>query len=413
MIDYKKAILIIKKNKIKINSETILSINSINRVSSSNVYSPSNYPAANNSSFDGYAINSKETKNLTKKKFEKFKILKIIAAGDNPNIKKVPKYSTIEVMTGAMIQKPFDTVIPIEQINFVRSKDGTRYIIINKKIRKNEFIRFKGSDYKKGELIVKKGQLIEPKHILAMKALGVKKISVKKKINIIFYSTGNEITNKEQIPPWKIRNSNSFYLNSLTKIMPVTFKEKNILRDNDERKFQKELMRNIKSKTDIIVTSGAVSAGKYDFIPKIIKKFKLLSYFKGVAIRPGKPITFAKLRKNKVFFGLPGNPISSAACFRFFVVPFLFNSLEMKKEKPIFAKLKNSFIKKKFFTRFIKGKLETTKKGIVEFKVLKGQESFRINSLTKANSWGVFNIGKSYFKKGNVIECYPSVPFLI
>ena len=68
MIDYKKAIIKIKKNKIKINSETILSINSINRVSSSNVYSPSNYPAANNSSFDGYAINSKETKNLTKKK---------------------------------------------------------------------------------------------------------------------------------------------------------------------------------------------------------------------------------------------------------------------------------------------------------------------------------------------------------
>ena len=411
MIDYKKAILIIKKNKIKINSETILSINSINRVSSSNIYSPSNYPAANNSSFDGYAINSKETKNLTKKKFEKFKILKTIAAGDNPNIKKVPKYSTLEVMTGAMIQKPFDTVIPIEQINFVRSKDGTRYIIINKKIRKNEFIRFKGSDYKKGELIVKKGQLIEPKHILAMKALGVKKISVKKKINIIFYSTGNEITNKEQIPPWKIRNSNSFYLNSLTKKMPVTFKEKYILRDNDEKKFQKELMRNIKSKTDIILTSGAVSAGKYDFIPKIIKKLKLISYFKGVTIRPGKPITFAKLRKNKVFFGLPGNPISSAACFRFFVVPYLFNSLEMKKEKPIFAKLKNPFLKKKIFTRFIKGKLETTKKGIVEFQVLKGQESFRINSFTKANSWGLFPSGKSFFKKKALIGCYLSTPF--
>ena len=91
MIDYKKAILIIKKNKIKINSETILSINSINRVCASDVYSPSNYPAANNTSFDGYAVSSKDTRNLTKKKFKKFKILKTIAAGDNPNIKKVPK----------------------------------------------------------------------------------------------------------------------------------------------------------------------------------------------------------------------------------------------------------------------------------------------------------------------------------
>ena len=118
MIDYKKAITKIKTNKIKINSEIILSVNSINRVSSSDVYSPSDYPAANNSSFDGYAINSKETKSLTKKKFKKFRILKTIAAGDNPKIKKVPKHSTIEVMTGAIIQKPYDAVIPIEQIKF-------------------------------------------------------------------------------------------------------------------------------------------------------------------------------------------------------------------------------------------------------------------------------------------------------
>jgi len=411
MIDYKKATLIIKKNKIKINSETILSINSINRVSSTDIYSPSNYPAENNTSFDGYAVNSQETKNLTKKKFEKFKIIKTIAAGDNPNIKKIPKYSTIEVMTGAIIQKPFDTVIPIEQINFVQREHGKKYIIINKKIRKNEFIRFKGSDYKKGEIILKKGQLIEPKHILAMKTLGVKKICVKKKINLIFYSTGKEITNKEKIPPWKVRNSNSFYLNSLTKEMPIIFKEKNILRDNDEKKFQKELKKNIKSKTDVIVTSGAVSAGKYDFIPKIIKKQKLISYFKGVAIRPGKPVTFAKLQKNKVFFGLPGNPISSAACFRFFVLPFLLSSLEMKKEQPIFAKLQNPFLKNKFFTRFIKGKINTNNRGIVEFKVLKGQESFRINSFTKANSWGLFPSGKSSFKRGSLIKCFTTSPF--
>ena len=411
MISYKKALSILIKNKIKKENEMINSKNSSNRICAKNIYSPTDYPSGNNTAFDGFAVNSKETNILNKNNQKKFKIIKTIAAGDNPNIKKIKKFSAVEVMTGAIIQKPFDTVIPLEQIKVVKNKQKAKYILINKKIKKNEFIRFKASDYKKGEIILKKGQLIEPKHILAMKTLGVKKVSVKKKINIIFYSTGNEITNKEQIPPWKIRNSNSFYLNSLTKKMPVTFKEKNILRDNDEKKFQKELMRNIKSKTDIIVTSGAVSAGKYDFIPKIIKKFKLLSYFKGVAIRPGKPITFAKLRKNKVFFGLPGNPISSAACFRFFVVPFLFNSLEMKKEQPIFAKLKNSFLKQKIFTRFIKGKLETTKKGIVEFQVLKGQESFRINSFTKANSWGLFPSGKSFFKKKALIDCYLSTPF--
>ena len=406
MIDYKKAIIKIKKNKIKINSETILSINSINRVSSSNVYSPSNYPAANNSSFDGYAINSKETKNLTKKKFKKFRILKTIAAGDNPNIKKVQKYSTIEVMTGAIIQKPYDAVIPIEQIKFYPKKNKYNYIIVDRRISKNDYIRFEGSDFRKREKVINKGELIKSQHILALKALGIKKILVKKKPSIVFYTTGNEISNKENIPKWKVRNSNGFYINSFLNSLPVRFKQKKILRDHDSLKFKKEILTNLKSKNEIILTSGAVSAGKYDFIPSIIKQFKLKYFFKGVSIRPGKPIMFAKFSKNKVFFGLPGNPISSAACIKFFVLPFLYYSIGMKENKPIIARLKNSFVKKKTFTRFTKGKLTFSTKGEAEFKVFKGQESFRIKPFTKSNAWGLFPSGKDKFKKNDYIECY-------
>ncbi len=406
MIDYKKAIIKIKRNKIKINSEKILSINSINRVSSSNVYSPSNYPAANNSSFDGYAINSKETKNLTKKKFKKFRILKTIAAGDNPNIKKVQNHSTIEVMTGAIIQKPYDAVIPIEQIKFYPKKNKYNYIIVDRRISKNDYIRFEGSDFKKREKVINKGELIKSQHILALKALGIKKILVKKKPSIVFYTTGNEISNKENIPKWKVRNSNGFYINSFLNYLPIRFKQKKILRDHDSLKFKKEILTNLKSKNEIIITSGAVSAGKYDFIPNIIKQFKLKYFFKGVSIRPGKPIMFAKFSKNKVFFGLPGNPISSAACIKFFVLPFLYYSIGMKESKPIIARLKNSFVKKKTFTRFTKGKLTFSTKGEAEFKVFKGQESFRIKPFTKSNAWGLFPSGKDKFKKNDYIECY-------
>ncbi len=411
MISYRKSISILLKNKIKISDEYILSKNSSSRICAKNIYSPSNYPSSNNTAFDGFAINSKETNNLNRKKTKKFKIIKTISAGDNPNIKKINKFSAVEVMTGAIIQKPFDTVIPIEEIKFVTNKKKQKYILINKKIKKNQFIRFLGSDYKRRQIVIYKGQIIKPSHIMALKALGIKKIHVKKKPNLNFYSTGNEITNKEKIPLWKVRNSNTYYLNSLMKNMPITFNEKIILRDKDEIKFKKELIKCAKSNIDLIVTSGGVSAGKYDFVPNVIKKLSLKSYFKGVAIRPGKPITFAKFNKNKIFFGLPGNPISSAACFRFFILPFLINSLDMPKEKPIYARLKNSFFKKKNFTRFIKGKLCSTKKGTTEFEVLKGQESFRINSFTKANSWGFFPNGKSSFKKGSLVECYLSSPF--
>ncbi len=406
MIHYKRALLKLKKNKIKIKSEIVKVEKSLNRISSINLNSPNNYPAANNTAFDGFAINSKETIKINNKNSKKFKIIKTLAAGDNPNIKKISKFSTIEVMTGAIIKKPFDTVIPIEEVKFSPNSSKPKYIIINKKIKKNNFIRFLGSDFKKGETVIKKGEVINPQHILALKTLGVKKILVKKKPKIVFYTTGNEISNSSKIPNWKVRNSNSYYLKSFLENLPFNFIEKNILRDEDLEKFKKELKINLKSNNDIIITSGAVSAGKFDFVPKIIKSFKLKYSFKGAYIRPGKPIMFAKFKNNKAFFGLPGNPISSAACFRFFVLPFLFFSTGAYEPKPINACIKNQLIKKKNFTRFVKGKLSFSIKGLAQFEIHKGQESFKIKPFTKLNAWGLFPSGKDKFKKGDFIKCY-------
>ena len=163
----------------------------------------------------------------------------------------------------------------------------------------------------------------------------------------------------------------------------------------------------LNSKTDIIVTSGAVSAGKYDFIPNVIKTFRLSNYFKSVAIRPGKPVLFAKFKgKQKAIFGLPGNPMSSAACFRFFVYPYISSLLNLSDERPIQAVLKNNFVKKKNFTRFAKSKINTTKNGKIEVEILKGQESFRIKSFIKSNIWTLLPAGKVKFKKGEIVDCF-------
>tara|TARA_B100000686_G_scaffold353508_1_gene459407 strand:- start:2244 stop:3497 length:1254 start_codon:yes stop_codon:yes gene_type:complete len=411
MNSYKSAIKKIKKNRFIIKNVNVNLTEALNRVCAKEVFSPVNYPSSNNTAFDGFAVNSKETRFLSNKRIKKFKIIKTLAAGDNPNIKKIPKFSTIEVMTGAIIQKPFDTIIPIEQINFFPNQSKPRYIILQKKIKKNQFIRPAGSDYKKRSKVIKKGQFINPSHILALKTLGIDKILVKKKPKIIFYPTGNELSKEKKIPNWKIRNSNSIYLNSFVKYLPVNFIEKKILRDKDFKIFRNEIKNNIKKYSDLVITSGAVSTGKFDFIPGVIKQFKLKSYFKGVNIRPGKPLMFAKFKNNMCFFGLPGNPISSVACFRFFVLPLIFKSLEIEDEKPIIARLKNYFYKKKNFTRFIKGKLTFSKKGLAEFEVFKGQESYKINPFTKSNAWGVFKEGNSNFKKGSYIECYSSSGF--
>ena len=405
MISYKTAINKLKKFHLSTKSETILSRDSLYRICSENIYSKSNYPNSDNTALDGFAINSFETKYASNANKIKLKILKTVAAGDNPKIKKITKRTCIEVMTGAVIKKPFNTIIPYEKSKVIRIKNFN-YLVVNKKINKFNNFRFAGSDYKKGQVVIKKGHIIKPSDILILKTLGIKNIKVKKKLNIIIFATGNEITNQEKIPNWKVRNSNGSYIKSFSKILPLNIIEKSILRDNDEKKFLKEINKNIKNKIDIIITIGAVSAGKHDYVPRIIKKFKGKGFFKGAKIRPGKPILFSKLNSNTAFFGLPGNPVSTAACFRFFVLPFIFRSIEYLDNSPIKAKLKNKFEKKKEFTRFAKGKITVSNRGNLEFEVLKGQESFRLKPLSKSNAWGQFNSGQVRFKKGVLIDCY-------
>jgi len=407
MINYREAKKILIKSKIKIKDEIINSSKSLNRINVLDIYSAVNYPAGTNAAFDGFAINSKETQTLNKNNSRNFKILKTISAGDNPKLRKIKKFDTVEVMTGAIIPKFFDTIVPIEKIIFYPNKKNKKYITINEKIKKNQHIRRAGSDYKKKDLIIKKGMIIQPSHIMALKTLGVIKIKVKKKPNILFFSTGNEISNNKIINDWQVRNSNSHYIKSLSNNFLFNFIDGGILRDKDEKLFKKRIEKSVKSKIDIIITSGAVSAGKHDFVPSIVKKFNLSNYFKGVSIRPGKPILFAKLKNvEKAIFGLPGNPISSSACFRFFVFPYLLNILGTDIEKPFKAKLINKFIKNKYITRFVKSRLTSTSDGNLIIEVLSGQESYKIKSFVQSNVWGLFDYGKSHFKKGDIINCY-------
>ena len=410
MINYLQAKKILKKAKIKIRDEEIFINDSLNRVVSKDILSTSDYPLSDNAAFDGFAINSNDTKVVNKNNIKHFRIIGSIAAGDKPLNKKVKKFETVEIMTGGVIPKMFNTIVPIEQINFYPNKKNPKSIIIDQKIRKFNHVRFKGSDYKKNQLVIKKGTIIRSNHILALKTLGIKKIKVKKKLNILFFSTGNEISNSDNIPSWKVRNSNNYYIKSLNNNFLFNFKDGGILRDHHQQLFKSKISKMIKSSIDIIITSGAVSAGKFDYIPSVVNQFKTSHYFKSVMIRPGKPVLFAKI-KQKAIFGLPGNPISSAACFRFFVYPFIENILNINNEKPIKASLKNDFEKKKNFTRFIKSKLITTQNGKLEVELLPEQESFRINSFVKSNIWAVLPQGQTKFKKGQIVDCFfPNCP---
>ena len=186
MISYSKALRLVEKVHIKLKNEKISTIDSINRVSAENVLAPNNNPLSDNAAFDGFAILSKETKNLSKKKVKKFKILKTIAAGDNPKIKNYKKNSVVEVMTGGLIPKYYDSILPVEKAKYYRSNNKTTHLIVSERIKKFSYVRFAGEDYKKEDIVLKKGELIQPKHLMAFTVLGIKKVKVKKKPKIIF-----------------------------------------------------------------------------------------------------------------------------------------------------------------------------------------------------------------------------------
>ena len=413
MIKYNEAIKIINKISLKLPDEKISTLNSLNRVCAKNILSPAKNPLSNNTALDGFAIVAKETNGLSRKKVKKFRILKSIGAGDNPKIRNYRKNSSVEIMTGAIISKPFDSIIPVEKIKYFPSKKKPTHIVVDHEIKKFSFIRFAGEDFDIKDIVIKKGELIQPKHLMALTALGIKNLYVKKKPKIIFFGTGNEIVDykKKNILDWEVRNSNNHYFLSFGKSLHCKIVDGGVIKDNQQKKLKEKLKKSLSSDIDIFVTSGAISAGKFDFIPELINKFGFKKYFKGVSIKPGRPIMLSKFRKkNKLFFGLPGNPISCATGFRFFIYPLLRNSLGMTKEEKFKAKLINKYSKRKDFTHFARCLINVNSRGLIKIRVLQEQQSHKIKSLAKANCWGIFPNGKDQFKSGDIIEWVPLIP---
>ena len=185
MINYEKAIKIISKVSLKLPNEKISTLNSVNRICSEDILSPSTNPSCNNTAFDGFAVIAKETEGLSSNKTKKFKILKTIAAGDEPKINNFEKNSTVEIMTGGLVHEPFDSIIPVEKVKYFPSKEKPTHIIVDEQVKKFSYIRFAGEDYNLKDVVIKNGELIQPKHIMALTTLGIVEIKVKKQPKII------------------------------------------------------------------------------------------------------------------------------------------------------------------------------------------------------------------------------------
>jgi molybdopterin molybdotransferase len=395
MISVEKALKIILVNFQPLGLEKINILEARKRVIGEDVFAPHNIPSADNSAMDGYAVRHIDTKGATQAKPLQFKIIEDIPAG-KVALKKITKGEAARIMTGAVIPEGADSVIRQEDTK----KDGNT-VIIYASTKKGQNIRFAGEDVRKGELVVKKGSALRPADIGMLAALGKAFITVYQKPRVAIMSTGDELVDIETNPPLgKIINSNSYSLAAQvlecggTPIMLGISKDKKF---DLQEKFQTALH------ADVIISSGGVSVGDFDFVKDVMGEIGNAMHFWQVAMRPGKPLAFGAI-ESVPLFGLPGNPVSAMVSFEQFVRPSL---LKMQGHKKIFrqtikAVCAQEIQKSTGFRHFIRAVVKKEKDQYIA-SVTGDQGSGILKSLVIANALIVMGENKTRIKKGEQV----------
>ena len=338
LISLDVAIRNIKSNFKKISNEDVFLQNSLGRCLAEPIYSKIDNPKYDVSSMDGYAINFKDFNQLNSKNNSKkainFKVIGESSAG-NPFEKKIKNFEAVRIFTGAKVPRGCDVVIIQEN---VYTSSDQKYISTQSNVIKYQNIRKKGLDFKKGECIFKIGSLIKSRHIGSIAMTGQTWVTVSRKPVVSILSTGNEILRVgEQLTKDQIPSGNNLMLAAMVtqfggipRILPIA--------DDNEDSIYNILNKALDS--DLIVTTGGVSVGKYDLIQKALQNFegKSQNEFWKVAMRPGKPLLFSII-DNTPLIGLPGNPVSSGVCSLIFVNVAIRSMLGITEKYPIFEKI--------------------------------------------------------------------------
>lgn len=397
MISYKNALEILENLNLNLESQVVHTENSLNCICAQTIQSNVMLPPFQSSNMDGFALNSKATANANELYPVTLKVLSTIAAGDpiqtNTNASQSETYFCYEVMTGAPVPSCCDCVIPIEDVQLQYDiYNKVSKISFGREVQKQENIRLKGEDFPLAENVIQIGEKITPEKIMLLSALGISKVNVFQACHVAILSTGKEIVDNLEQPlkVGQIYNSNTPYLKAALQEFPTIIHTFQTIPD-DEVLFHKTMDEIEKLSPHIILTTGAVSAGKWDFIPNALKKRQAEIYFHKVAIKPGKPILVAKLKSEIPIFCLPGNPVSTMVGFHFFLSPFLRKSFSMQKKNAQKITLKSSGKKKKGMTFFLKGKSYSNENSQLCAEVLQGQESFKMKPLLEANGFVILD----------------------
>jgi molybdopterin molybdotransferase len=355
-------------------------------------------PRFDSSGVDGYAVRTRDIAKASKEKPAVLNISKTIRAGDVSPATLSPGRA-IRILTGAPIPSAADTVVMQE---FVSEKDGR--IVVTSPQRKGKNIRGAGEEYAKGELALQKGMLITPSVVGLLATLGCTRVRVFRKPRIAVIVSGNELRRPSgRLRRGEIYDSNSYALSAA--LASLGTKPVISVRVRDDKKKMLAEFRRAFEKADVVISSGGVSAGEYDFVKEISGQLGIKQVFWKVAIKPGKP-NFFGVHGKKLFFGLPGNPVAALLSFQLLVRPALDKIMGRSHPSSFWlsARLRTEAEKKPGRVEFIRGVLTTDDGGASWVEPTRGQDSHMMGGLAAANCIVYFPKEASRLKSGEMVS---------
>lgn len=309
MISVAEAIQIVKERTTTLPSELVPLNHALGRVLATDVLADSDLPPFDRSQMDGYAVRAKETENAP----VRLRIAGESAAGKGWH-HEMHEGEAVRIMTGAPVPAGADSVQQVELTHEL--KDGT-VVEILQSVEVGKSIVKRGSEVNEGQMVIPAGTTINAAMTAVLAAFGYAEVRVVSKPRLAMMATGSELVSIDQVPARdQIRDSNNYSIAAYAELAGATVTRLPLTGD-DTASLKHRIARAAES-SDVVITSGGVSVGVYDFTKAALKELGAEFFFERVALRPGKPTVFARLPDNTLIFGLPGNPVSVSVTFNLF-----------------------------------------------------------------------------------------------
>ncbi|NYF23343.1 gephyrin-like molybdotransferase Glp [Sporosarcina sp. JAI121] len=396
-IQVREAVRLVMENVHVNRTETIPLERTYGRILAEPIVAKHDVPSFDRSPYDGFAVRAEDTAAASGDNRILFTVIGEIGAGHVAD-RGIGHREAYRIMTGAPIPDNADAVVMLEQ-----TAEAENSFTVRKRFFQGENISFKGEDAKQGELLIESGAFIHPGTIALLATFGYAKVKVAKRPVAGILSTGTELLEvSDELAPGKIRNSNGPMIAAQLTRMGIGYTSYGMQEDNLDA--CTEIVKKALAETDLLITTGGVSVGDYDYLPAIYERLGAKVLFNKVAMRPGSVTTVAVLG-DKLLFGLSGNPSACFTGFELFTRPAILAmqgaiSPYMPRMQ---GKLGEDFTKPNPFTRFIRAFWEMTPEGIIA--VPAGfNKSNAVSSIARGNCLIVLPSGTRGYTAGTDVD---------